>query len=351
MTEITRRDFLRLAISAAALPKFLAACAKAGDDNVVNFVNWSAYIAKDTLPNFSRRTGIKVNYDVFADEEEFSAKLSSHALGYDLIVGADYKIPIFKAKGLIDPYPPGAIKNLGNVDSKFRDPVFDPGLASSVPYLWGTTGIGYNRKLVSPAPASWKDLWDPKHKGRLSMLDSARDTVSIALLMLGHPETGEPKALAAARDLLRRQAPLVKFYHNSTYMDALISGEIALAMAWSGDVLQAARENPDLDYMLPKEGSFIWVDSLCLVKGSKHRRQALALVDYILEPQVGAGIANFVRYASPNAAAKAHLDAALLTDSRVYPPPAVASRLKFHAVLDARTTQAWNQAWQDVKVS
>ncbi len=350
MAEITRRDFLKLALVGAAAPSLLAACAREAEKGVVNFFNWSKYIGSDTLPRFTRRTGIKVNYEEFADEEEMFAKLKSGARGYDLMIGTDYMIPRLKALDLLDPYPPGAIKNLGNVDAKFRNPPYDPGNALTLPYLWGTTGIAYNKEKVRKAPTSWWDLWDERYKGRISILDNVRACVATALLMKGYPQTTkDPKAYQEVRELFLKQKPLVKQYSSATYIDSLVAGEVHIAMAWSGDVLQAARENPRLDYVIPKEGSFMWVDNLCLVKGSPHREEAVRLADYLLEGPVAAETANTVRYASPNAAARAGLDKALLKDPRVYPPPALAARIRFYDPLDSETTQLWNEAWSDVK--
>ncbi|MEK7859086.1 MAG: spermidine/putrescine ABC transporter substrate-binding protein [Elusimicrobiota bacterium] len=351
MSDLSRRDFLRLAVLAPVLPALLAACKKGPQERVVNFFNWSTYIGKDTLSGFSAESSIHVNYDVFADEEEMFAKLRSGALGYDLIVGTDYMIPRLTALRLIDAFPEGALKNIGNIDPKFRGMPCDPDNAFTVPYLWGTTGIGYNKSKLSKAPSSWWDLWDEKYKGKISMLDNSRDCISTALLMSGLPETtSDERTFAKAKELLIRQRPLVKQYASATYIDSLISGEIVLAMAWSGDVLQASRENPQLDYVIPKEGSYMWVDNLCLVRGSAHREDALRLVDFLLRPENAADIANTVRYGSPNLAARAKLDKALLKDPRVFPSAEIAGRLKFHTLLDAEVSALWSETWSDVKV-
>ncbi|MFA6004464.1 MAG: spermidine/putrescine ABC transporter substrate-binding protein [Elusimicrobiota bacterium] len=350
---LTRRDFLRLGVLAAvpaALSSALSACAQREKERVVNFFNWSAYISKDSLPAFTRDTGIKVNYDVFADEEEMFAKLRSGALGYDLIVATDYLLPRLRAANLLAPVPMAELQNLRNVDRQFLNPPYDPEQQFSVPYLWGTTGIGFNKKLVSKAPTSWKDLWEERYKGRITMLDNARDCISTALLMQGYPETTTDEGhFNAVRDLLLKQKPLLKQYTSSTYIDSLVSGEVALAMAWSGDVLQAIKENPQLDYVIPKEGSYRYVDSMCLMRAGQHQPDAVRLIDYLLRPEIAADIANTVRYASPNAAAKAKIEPALLKDQRVYPPPAVMRKLAFHAPLDSESYNIWNQTWSDIK--
>jgi spermidine/putrescine-binding protein len=348
--RFTRRHFLALA-GLTATTALLDACSSGPEERVVNFFNWSKYIGPNTLSNFTAKTGIKVNYQEFADEEEMFAKLRSGALGYDLIIGTDYMIPRLRGLNMIDPFPPGVLKNAGNIDPKFRGTPFDPEDGFTIPYLWGTTGIGFNKSKLAKPPSSWNDLWDVQFKDKVSMLDNARDCISTALLMKGYPETtNDEKQLADAKALLIKQRDVLKQYTSSTYIDGLVAGELHLAMAWSGDVLQAAKENPQIDYVIPKEGSYMWVDNMCLVRGSRHREDTLRLVDYLLEADVAADVANTVRYASPNAAAKAKLDKSLRDDPRVLPSKKAAEKLRFHALLDPETSQLWNEAWSDVKV-
>ena len=348
---ISRRDFLKIAVLGAVSPRLLAACA--GDEGPsVNFFNWSSYIAKDTLPNFTKKTGIRVNYNVYADEEEMYAKLRSGALEYDVIMGADFMISRLRALNLIERIPSGSLKNRVNLMPIFRHPPYDPHEEFTAPYLWGTTGIGYNKKRLPKSPSSWRDLWNADFAGRISMLDNARDCISVALLLLGISESTSNEAdFDQAKDLLLKQKPLVRSYTSSNYVDDLISGEIWLGMAWSGDILQAIKENPDLDYVVPREGAYRWVDNLCLVRGAPHKEEALRLMDYLLEARVAADIASAVRYATPNKAALAYLAPSLLKDPRIYPPPSVEKRLRFNVQLDSVQMQQWNEIWSEIKVS
>jgi len=351
MTEVSRRDFLKAAVLTPLLPALLSACRRADTRRIVNFYNWSNYIGKDTLPEFTKRTGVEVRYDLFADEEEMFSKIRAGARGYDLVVIGDSLIPRFKSLNIIDPIPSGTLKNLGNIAPRFRRPAYDPE-ETSIPYLWGTTGIAFNRRKLKKPPTSWRDLWDPKYKDRISMLDNVRDCLAIAMQLLGIPQsTRDPEDFRKVREFLVRQKPLVKQYSSSAYLDSLIAGEIDLAMAWSGDLFQAARENPDLDYVMPKEGTYMWVDCLAMLRGSRHREDTLRLIDYLLDPSVAAGVANTVRFASPNAAAFPLIDKALRQDVRVFPPPQALAKLKIHDILDPEQTELWNQTWADVKVA
>lgn len=349
---LSRRQFLRAAAgtAAAAAGGILEACSRGAKRKTLNFFNWFNYIGKETLSRFERETGVSVRYEVYSSEEEMFSKLKAGVHGYDLIVATDHLIPRFKALNLIDRIPRDALKNLDNISPRLRDPAYDPGLAFTVPYLWGTTGIGFSRERLPAVPLSWWDLWNERHRGRISMLDNVRDVIGTALRMLGLPaDAKKPEHLRSARDLLLRQRPLLKHYTSTTYVDDLASGELCLAQAWSGDVLQASREFKQVDYAVPKEGSFIYVDSLCVIRGSENRAQTLEFIDYLLRPEVAAEIAETVRYASPNAKALALLDPALRLDPRVFPSPETERRLNFHAPLDPDAEVLWNRTWQEVR--
>jgi len=207
--NISRRGFLKAAVLAPLMPALLAACKRADNAKVVNFFNWSNYIGKDTLPGFKARTGVEIRYDLFADEEEMFAKIRAGARGYDLIVVGDYLIPRFQSLNLIDPVPASALKNLGNLDPRFRRSTFDP-QETVVPYLWGTTGIAYNKRKLKKPPTSWRDLWDPKYKDRISMLDNVRDCISVAMQLLSIPQTTrDPEDFRKIRELLVLQKPFL----------------------------------------------------------------------------------------------------------------------------------------------
>lgn len=352
MAQLTRRGFMKLAaLTAIGGMSALEACSRGPRQKAVNFFNWVAYIGKKTISNFESETGIKVNYEVYSSEEEMFSKLKAGVHGYDLMVTSDFILPRLKALNMIDPIPKDLLANLGNLDSKFRDPFYDPGLAYTIPYLWGTTGIGFNTVQFAKPPSSWWTLWDGKYKGRIDMLDNPRDSIGTALLLLGFSsESKDPAQLAKARDLLLKQRPLLKQYSSSTYIDDLASGEIWLAEGWNGDVLQAARERKQIDYVIPKEGSFMYVDSLHLMRGATRKQEVLRFVDYLLRPEVAAEIANTVRYATPNAKAMALLDPAMRDDPRVFPSKTVQRRLQFHVPLDPEADELWNKTWQEVKV-
>ncbi|MBI3548112.1 MAG: spermidine/putrescine ABC transporter substrate-binding protein [Elusimicrobia bacterium] len=353
MAQLTRRRFVQLAAFAAVggYAALETACSRGPKQKTIRFFNWFNYIGKETLPRFERETGVKVTYEVYSTEDEMFAKLKAGVRGYDLLVATDFMIPRLKMLDLIEPIPQNLLQNLDNIDARFRDPIYDPGLQYSIPYLWGTTGIGYNTAKISKPPDTWWALWDEKYKGRITMLDAMRDAMAVSLLMLGLPyDSKNPAHLAKAKDLLLKQKPLLKQYTTSGYVDDLASGEIWIAQGWNGDVLQAAREKKQIDYVIPKEGSFIYVDSVVLLKGAARKQHVLELVDHLLKPDVAAEISNTVRYASPNAKALPLLDKELTADRRVFPTPEMQKKLHLQTPLDPEADELWNQTWQDVKV-
>ena len=347
---LKRRDFLKLSI-AAILPALAGACKRGPKVREINFFNWSNYIGKKTVPEFEKATGIKVNYEMFSDEDEMFAKLRTGVHGYDLMVSDDYQVAKLAALRLIEPIPEGKVRGLDNLEKRFLNPPYDPGLKYTVPYLWGTTGIGFNTKYVK-RPTTWKVLWDETYKGRMTMLDNVRDGIGCALMTLGLPtDTDKQEHLDQAKELLIKQRPLIKHYTSATYVDELVSAESWICQGWSGDVMQAVRENPQVDYTIPDEGSFMYVSSLVLPAASEHRDEALEFINYSLQPEVAAEISNTVGFATPNAKAREFLTPALLNDTRVFPDAKTAARLRFYGTLTPETEELWARTWQEVKVS
>jgi spermidine/putrescine-binding protein len=270
--------------------------------------------------------------------------------GYDLIVATDHKIQELARGGLIEPLDLSLIPNVKNLYPRFRNGPWDPGNKYSIPWQWGTTGIGFNTKLVPDRIDSWDILWDSKYAGRVSMLDDLRDTIGVTLITLGYSGNSvQPKELLAAQRKLIGQRAMLKHYSSDTYIDELCSNDLWLCEGWSGDVGQASSENGDVDYVIPREGSFMWVDNLCIPKGAPHRNTAHEFMNYILRPDVGAQISKAVDYASPNQAAEPLLRD-LLSDPKICPPKQfMDEKLVFFADL-GKNEVLWQDVWQQVKI-
>lgn len=344
----------RLVRAGLAAGLLLAGCGqsggpKAGLDPTLHLLNWAAYMDPAVLEDFTKEFGVKVTLETYASNEELLARLQGGAGGYDVIVPSDYMVAILRQQGLLDPLEAGRVTNLKHIEPAFRDGPFDPGNAHCAPYLWGTTGIAYDSDRVT-APDSWRALWDGRYRGRISMLSDQRETIGAALKALGHSlNSSDPKALRAAADLLRRQRPLVKAYTSDNYDELLLAGEIWLAHAWSGDVARVAQQKPSLKYVLPKEGSTIYMEHLCIPKGAPHKKTAEAFINYLLRPEVAARLVTFTRHPSPNGGARALLPPALLNDPTVLPSEEARARLEWMEDL-GDATRLYDRLWAELKI-
>jgi spermidine/putrescine transport system substrate-binding protein len=278
------------------------------------FYNWDNYIDPAILKDFEKEFGVRVIEDKFASNEELLAKLQTGVAGYDVATPSDYAVRIMARQGLLAALDHRNLPNLKHLAARFRNPAYDPKLQHSVPYLWGTTGIGYSRKAVGAnVPTGWDDVFSPgklkKHRGRVSMLNDMREAIGAALIYRGFsPNTTDPKQLEAARAVLFAQKPYLAKYDSEAYRDSLAAGETTLAHGWSGELFAAQKTNPDIGYVAPREGTFLFVDNLVIPKSSKNAHTAEVFINYLLRPDVAARNSAFLRYPTPNEAAQKLID-------------------------------------------
>jgi spermidine/putrescine-binding protein len=278
---------------------------------------WEDYIDPEVYRLFEREFGVKVIEDNYASNEDMRAKLQAGGVLYDLVVPSDYMVTLLRKDGLLLELDLRRIPNLMNITTRFRDPPYDPGHRYSVPYQWGITGIGYNKSQVTPPPTSWADLFQParieRYKNRISMLNDMREVIGAALIALGYsPKSADPQQLAQAQELLQQQKPLLAKYDSESFKDSLASGETVLAQGWSGDIAMAQTQNPEIEFAVPREGTFIFVDNWAIPKGARHQELAEAFINFVLRPEISATIVNHVRYASVNEAAPPLIKAEIL---------------------------------------
>jgi len=287
--------------------------APAPEEKVLNVYNWSDYIAEETIPEFQNRTGIQVNYDVFDSNEVLETKLLAGKTGYDVVVpSASFLERQIKA-GVFMKLDRSKLTNLGNMDPEImqRVALHDPGNEHSVPYLWGTTGIGYNPEKVKAALGtdtidSWSALFDPANAAKLKdcglvMLDAPSEVFDSALIYLGKdPNSESPDDLAAAEALVMSVRPYIRYFHSSQYINDLANGEICVALGWSGDILQAQARGAEAEtpvevaYTIPKEGAIIWFDMLAIPADAPHPDNAHQFINYLMEPQIIAQSSDYV---------------------------------------------------------
>ena len=327
--SLSRRGFLAGIGAAAAgfllLPGRLPGQQAGGstkEEAKLNFLNWDTYIGPTTLDDFKAVSGISVRMDLFADNDELFARLRQGDPGYDVVVPSNDFVERMIAADMLTALDHAAIPNKANLQDAFQDAAFDPGRRYSMPYMWGTMGIGYRRSACDGVPDSWKWLYDSeRYKGRSALLSEAGSVLGAAFKYLGHPlNAGDPKVIEAAADLIIAQKPNIKVFAPDTGQELLLAGEVDIAMEWNGDILQAMREDPDISYVVPREGSILWEDTLAIPRGVPHPANAHRFIDFLLDAEVGAAIADAIRYATPNAAALALLPESYARNPAIFPP-------------------------------
>jgi spermidine/putrescine-binding protein len=351
----------RLLTITAVLALLVVAAACGGGDGAgeqelakeLHVYNWSEYIDPEIYEDFEQEFGVKVIEDTFASNEDLLAKLQAGATGYDLIVPSDYMVAIMIELDLLAEINYDNIPNFGNIDETFKDPPYDPGNKFSVPYQWGTTGIGYNAELFDDAPGSWAYIFDPamasENAGRISMLNDSREAIGAALKYLGYSvNSTDEQELEQAKQLLIQQKEWVAAYDSDGFEDLLAAGEVDIGHGWSGDYFAAAEEAEHVWYIIPEEGGVIWTDNLAIPKTAPSQYTAEVFIDYLLRPEVGAKITNYTWYGSPNKASAEFIDAEILEEPAIYPPPEVMEKLEFLRDVGEATT-IYDRIWTEIK--
>lgn len=291
---------LILAAVLVCLPLLAAGCGP--KETVLNVYNWGEYIDLSVLDQFTEETGIKVKYSTFTSNEEMYAKVKAGGGNYDIIVPSDYMIERMIKNDLLAELNYDNIPNAGKIMSKFKGMAFDPTDGYSVPYMWGTVGILYNKSLLPEGTVvdSWDVLWNPAYKNQILMYDSSRDSIMCSLSRLGYDiNTRNAEEVEAATQALIEQKPLVLAYALDDVQDKMIAGEAALALVYSGYVINAMAENEDLAYCIPKEGSNIWLDSLVIPKSSKNKDAAEKFIDFMCRTDIAAKNVEYIGYSTP----------------------------------------------------
>lgn len=337
-----RRQFLQ-AISWLTLGYLSGGCLD--DPRTLNFYNWSLYIGPDTIKNFERATGLRVNYEECSSADVMFAKLKIGTEGYDLIVTPDYMLRRLIRQKLVQPLSKKIPSEL--LYAHLRHPPWDPEQKWSIPYLWGTVGIAYLKDRVIPGPESWEVLFSGRYGRSITMLDEKRDTLGAALISLGFSGNSvHPQELEQAKQVLLRQKQWVRRY-TSDFIDDMIRHETTMALAWSGDVHQAASD-PTIGYVVPREGSFLFVDNLAIPTSAPHPEAAMQFILYYMQPEVAAGVTNGCGYANPIAKSNQFIHPQILADPMTYPDAQTIQRLVFQQDLGPGE-KLWDAIWEEVK--
>lgn len=356
------------AAPAAPAETSAAAAPEGGEEKILNIYNWSDYIAEDTIANFEKATGIKVRYDVFDSNEVLEAKLLAGNTGYDIVVPSASFVARQIQAGIFQPLDKAKLTNYQNLDPEIMTILagYDPDNAHVVPWMWGTTGVGYNvakiKERMADAPlGSWDIIFKPEIVSKfkdcgVTMLDAPSEVFPTALRYLALPTGSQTEeALAKAEALVMAVRPSIKYYHSSQYINDLANGEVCLVLGWSGDVFIArdraaeAENGQEISYFIPKEGALLWVDTMAIPKDAPHAANAHRFLNYILQPEVIAAVSNYVSYANGNAAATPLVDEPIRTDPAIYPSADTKKNLFPNVVNTPEYDRLVTRAWTRIK--
>ncbi len=336
--------FLTASLLACALPALAA--------EEVNVFNWEDYICDEVIDLFEEETGIKVNYMRFTTNEDMLVQVQADPKNYDVIFPSDYIIERLISEDLLEELDYSQLPNAQYTLDWLKTPDYDPEGKYSVPYMWGTVGILYNKTLVSAPITSWTAMWDEQYVDNVFMMDSIRDTLGVTLKMLGYSmNTRDMDALNEAKDKLieQKKAGIVKAYQVDETKDKMIAGEAAMGLMWSGDAAYAMSFNDDLAYVVPEEGSNVWVDGMCIPKGAKNYENALKFIDFLCRPEIA--LMNFeeICYCTPNSGAIELIDdPEVLADETLFPSDETIARCEFFHDI-SQDIQTYNRIWLAVK--
>jgi spermidine/putrescine transport system substrate-binding protein len=298
-------------------------------ENVVNVYNWSNYISTDILKEFTKETGIKINYATYDSNETMYAKLKANPRSdYDIVVPSTYFIDRMSKQGMLHVLDKKKLSNFANLNPALLNKAYDPHNRYSIPYFWSNTGIVVNTKFHSVSNVQyWVDFWKPQYKNQLLMLDDMREVFSVALLMLGYsPNDTSPLHIHQAYLKLKQLLPNIRLFNDDGVKSLYIDEDLTIGMGWNGDIHQAAQENPALRFIYPREGFVISIDSMAIPIGATHLNNAYRFINFILRPDIAKKISLTTGYASPNQAAVNIMPKSILNDPVIYPNAKILQR-------------------------
>jgi len=317
----------------------------------INVFNWGDYIGETTIADFEDAyPNINVNYETFTTNEDMYVKIKTGGSAYDVAIPSDYMIKRMLDDGLLNKINMDNIPNYKYISDRFKNLSFDPNNEYSVPYMWGTVGILYNKTMVTDPVDSWEILWNEKYKKQIIMSDSERDSIGITLKMLGYSmNTRNIDELEHAKRKLIEQKPLVLAWLVDEVKDMMIGESAALAVVWSGDAYYCMSENENLEYVIPKEGTNYWFDSMVIPKTSKHQKEAELFINFMCDPEVAFNNADYIGYATPHTEVMKMLDPDLIADRNAYPLPEDLINCEIFEYPGDEINREYNRIWTEAK--
>ena len=341
-----------------------SAASGSADGGELYVYNWGEYIDEDVISQFEDETGITVVYDLFETNEEMYPVIEAGAVNYDVVCPSDYMIQKMRENDLLAELNFDNIPNIDQIDPAYMEmsQAFDPENKYSVPYCWGTVGILYNTKLLDelgvPAPTKWADLWDERLSGEILMQDSVRDAFMVALKKDGYSMNSESKdELEQTKQELIDQKPLVQAYVIDQVRDKMIGGEAAVGVIYSGEMLYIQDEvanlglDYDLEYVIPEEGTNLWLDSWVIPKNAKNKENAEKWIDFMCRPEIAKANFEYITYPTPNKGAFELLDEEMQNNKAVFPDINSLKNSEVYKYLGDETDAVYNELWKEVKAN
>ncbi|WP_369410400.1 extracellular solute-binding protein [Neiella litorisoli] len=314
--------------------------------------NWSEYIPEDTIERFTAETGIEVVYATYESNETMYSKLQLQKnAGYDVVVPSTYYVAKMAKEKMIQPLQKELLPNLKHLDSALLNKEYDPQNNYSIPYFWGSTGLGVNTSEMDISTIhSWKQLWEPQYKGQLLLMDDVREVFHVALVLNGHsPNTTNPDEIKQAYELLKKLMPNVLLFNSDAPREPYMAGDVNFGMIWNGEVMMAQEEDDAIQYVYPDEGAVFWVDSFAIPAGASNVKEAHAFINFMMQPEIAKSCVEYVGYATPNKTAIAMLDKELRDNPVIFPPQSVIEKGEFQSDV-GEAIEIYNNYWQQLKV-
>lgn len=318
MIKFGRKFFAKALVSAIAFSAFTAQAAEK-----LYVYNWTEYVPSSLLEQFQKETGIEVIYSTFESNEEMYSKLKlSNGGGYDIVFPSSYYVGKMAKEGMLAEIEHAKLNNFANVSKELMGKPFDPENKYSLPYVYGLTGIGVNTTEIEPATlTSWGDLWKKEFKGKVLLMNDAREVFHIALLLDGKsPNTQDETEIKAAYERLKKLVPNVLVFNSDSPEMPYLQGEVAVGMQWTGSAHRAKSENPDIQFIFPKEGAVVWMDNYAIPIQAKNKEAAHKFIDFLLRPESAKEVIETMGFSMPNEGVKAILSTELVNDPLIFPP-------------------------------
>ena len=335
---------------ASSAPSSASPAPAASPEGELNILNWTDYLADEVISSFEDLHGTKVTQSFFSTTDEMYAKLGDDGGDYDISFPISVDVPNMIEKGTLAKLDKSVLTNIGNLGTEWQDPGYDPGNTYTVPYMWWTTGVGYDpAKLGGETPTSSKALWDERWKQHISMLDDWQEVFGLTLIQLGYDaNTTDTKQLDEALALLEQQKPLVRTYSTDT-IGTMTSGDIWIGQIWGADRFAIQETIPDFAYYIPEEGGIKGNDTIATFTGSPHPVAAQLFINHVLDAQNSAQNTNLIYYMGPNEAAKEFIDPAILEDPTINPSADIVAKLQELLALDQGVRDEYLSRWQELR--